>query len=113
MSERNQTIRSSEQDRERLRARLASESYDWSNDGLDCVVHAAQEAVFPRLPDQSIDLVFADPPYNLDKVFGAYRSRAMPLDEYEEWAACWLDEVRRVLRPTGTSAPPSERSWET
>lgn len=52
-------------------------------------------------PDQSVDLVFADPPYNLDKSYNSYedeRSR----EEYLAWCNAWLDEYIRILKPTGS-----------
>ncbi|MCS6907357.1 MAG: DNA methyltransferase [Anaerolineales bacterium] len=54
-----------------------------------------------QYPDQSVDLVFADPPYNLDKAYSQYedeRSR----EEYLEWCNSWLDEYVRILKPTGS-----------
>lgn len=52
-------------------------------------------------PDQSVDLVFADPPYNLDKSYNSYedeRSR----EEYLAWCNAWLDEYIRILKPNGS-----------
>ena len=56
---------------------------------------------FPLIPSSSIDLVFADPPYNLGKDFGNDSGR-MPEDEYVEWASKWIKEAARVLKPTGS-----------
>ena len=51
------------------------------------------------LPPESIDLVFADPPYNLKKAewdtFESQRS-------YIDWSMQWIEQVARILKPTGT-----------
>jgi len=57
-----------------------------------------------RLPDESIDLVFADPPYNIGKKFGDGKENGdnMAKEEYVIWCREWIDECMRVLKPTGT-----------
>jgi site-specific DNA-methyltransferase (adenine-specific) len=57
--------------------------------------------VLPTLKSRSVDTVFADPPFNLGKDYGArcpdYRSE----DEYLAWCKRWLGECARILRPGG------------
>lgn len=51
------------------------------------------------LPDASVDLVFADPPYNIKKAeWDSFSSQK----EYVEWSMEWIREARRVLKPTGS-----------
>lgn len=55
----------------------------------------------PTLPPDSVDCVFADPPFNLGKHYdGAGDARTD--DDYLAWARRWLDELVRVLRPGGS-----------
>ncbi len=67
-----------------------------------------------RLPDASIDLVFADPPYNLQLdgdllrpnntvVDGVHQSwdRFQSFADYDAFTRAWLGECRRVLKPNG------------
>lgn len=54
------------------------------------------------LPDQSVDLLFADPPYNLSKSFNQSSFRRMSLAEYESWLESWLEGLARVLKPTAS-----------
>ncbi|MEM4409407.1 MAG: DNA methyltransferase [Candidatus Caldarchaeum sp.] len=54
-----------------------------------------------KLPDESIDLAFADPPYNLDKPYGTYDDEK-DIQEYLRWCEAWLLEYVRVLRPSGS-----------
>ncbi|OKH38987.1 site-specific DNA-methyltransferase [[Phormidium ambiguum] IAM M-71] len=51
------------------------------------------------LPDDSVDLVFADPPFNLGKEYGEGVSDSMKVDQYLNWSQQWLDQSVRVLKP--------------
>lgn len=55
-----------------------------------------------KIPDKSIDLIFADPPYNIGKDFGNNKDKWNSTDEYVEWCKKWIDECFRVLKDTGT-----------
>lgn len=50
---------------------------------------------------ESVDIVIADPPYNIGKCFGNNYD-SMPLDEYITWTKKWLSEAFRILKKTGT-----------
>ncbi|MBE9019543.1 site-specific DNA-methyltransferase [Chroococcidiopsidales cyanobacterium LEGE 13417] len=54
------------------------------------------------LPDGAIDLVFADPPFNLGKEYGEGVSDCMEIDKYLSWSQQWLDESIRVLKDGGS-----------
>jgi site-specific DNA-methyltransferase (adenine-specific) len=57
--------------------------------------------VLATLPDNSCQIVIADPPYNIGKDFGNQSDKqAMP--EYLAWCKQWMQECLRVLRPNGT-----------
>jgi site-specific DNA-methyltransferase (adenine-specific) len=58
-------------------------------------------ALFQELPHGSLDMVFADPPFNLNKDYGPGISDAMRDHEYLEWSENWLSEAVRVLAPGG------------
>jgi DNA modification methylase len=59
--------------------------------------------VLATLPDHSVDFVFADPPYNLDKHYDRWDD-ALEAQEYLRWCDRWLSELNRVLKPGGTLA---------
>jgi site-specific DNA-methyltransferase (adenine-specific) len=56
---------------------------------------------FREIEDGSIDLVFADPPFNIGYDYDVYDDRR-DADHYIEWTRQWGLHVQRVLRPTGT-----------
>lgn len=47
------------------------------------------------IPDNSIQLIICDPPYNINV------ARWDSLHDYVDWAGQWLGEVQRVLKPSG------------
>ena len=50
---------------------------------------------------ETIDCIFADPPFNLNKEYGSRVNDLIPEDAYLEWAYQWADECTRLLRPGG------------
>ena len=68
-----------------------------------------------RLPSESVDLVFADPPYNLQldgELLRPNNTRVDGVDDdwdkfasfadYDQFSRAWLGECRRILKPDGT-----------
>lgn len=53
-------------------------------------------------PDASVDLVFADPPFNLGKEYGKGIDDSMEAEKYLHWSQQWLDESIRILKPGGS-----------
>ena len=58
--------------------------------------------LLPLIPNDSVDLVVADPPYNIDKRFKQIRFSSMSDQGYEEWLDSWLGELCRKLKDTGS-----------
>ena len=81
---------------------------------VDCVLEGDCLAELSRLPSASVDLVFADPPYNLQLdgdllrpnntvVDGVHQAwdRFASFADYDRFSRAWLGECRRVLKPDG------------
>ncbi len=51
------------------------------------------------LPDNFIDLLFIDPPYNIDKTFNLTSFKEMEPASYEKWLDSWLNKMVRMLKP--------------
>jgi modification methylase len=75
----------------------------------DCIV------AMSRLPAASVDMVFADPPYNLQLGGDLFRPEGGRVDavddewdkfssfaHYDHFTRAWLKEARRILKPNGT-----------
>jgi site-specific DNA-methyltransferase (adenine-specific) len=60
----------------------------------DCV------AGMREVPDGSIDLVFADPPFNIGYEYDEYDDR-MDSERYLSWSRDWMEQVHRILNAKG------------
>ena len=54
------------------------------------------------LPGESVDLAFADPPFNLSKSYSSKMDDNIPHPEYLDWCRAWATELVRVLKPGGS-----------
>lgn len=54
--------------------------------------------VLSYLPDQFVDLLIADPPYNLDKDYNGNGFRKMGDDDYREYTNLWISKVKHTLK---------------
>jgi len=68
---------------------------------LDRVIIGDCLEALANIPDESVDVCFADPPFNLDKKYSSY-SDQLPLEDYLDWCEKWLLELIRVTKPTGS-----------
>lgn len=54
------------------------------------------------LPDQFIDLLIVDPPYNLNKTFASSKFSKTSSESYEEWLSLWITKLKRCLKKTAS-----------
>lgn len=54
------------------------------------------------LPKEFVDLLFIDPPYNLNKKFSSVNFKEMKDDEYEKWIDSWLSKLIQILKPNAS-----------
>src|SRR3954468_11882452 len=82
---------------------------------LDTIIEEDCVAAMSRLPTASVDMVFADPPYNLQLGGNLFRPEGGLVDAvdddwdkfetfaaYDSFTRAWLKEARRILKPNGT-----------
>jgi len=82
---------------------------------LNCVLQDDCIEAMNALPEKSVDLVFADPPYNMQLKGELWRPNMTKVDavdddwdqfgsfqEYDAFTCKWLTSARRVLKDTGT-----------
>ncbi len=55
-----------------------------------------------NLPDSSVDCIFADPPFNLGKIYGNKVNDKLEKYDYLGWCYAWLEQCCRVLKPGGS-----------
>lgn len=100
---RNRTLTLSDEDKVRLRKKLLLLREPVSLDEVrDRTIHQDCHAALPLLPQRTVDLLFADPPYNIDKDFNGRRFSSRALDKYEEWLSAWLEKALLLLKETAT-----------
>jgi DNA modification methylase len=66
--------------------------------------------VLSKIPDNSVDFCFADPPYNLKKKYDHWND-AIESVEYFKWCDKWLTELARILKPGRTLAVANIPLW--
>jgi site-specific DNA-methyltransferase (adenine-specific) len=99
----NRTLTLSDEDLIRYKPVLAKLNSPATVDDLrDKLVCQDVFAALRNIPDQCVDLMFADPPYNLNKSFNDRKFRKTSIDEYAEWLDSWLAKTIRVLKPTAS-----------
>ena len=82
---------------------------------LDTIIQSDCVAAMNALPEASVDMIFADPPYNLQlggDLFRPEGSRVDAVDDdwdkfetfahYDDFSRAWLAAARRILKPNGT-----------
>lgn len=75
-------------------------------DKIDCLVNKTilgdMLEVCTMLPAKSVDLIIADPPYNLTKSFGETTFAKKKKTDYEEYTRRWLGLVKPLLKDNGS-----------
>lgn len=69
---------------------------------LDKTINGDFWQVRQFLPQHSVDLIIADPPYNLTKSFNGTVFSKKKDNEYEEYTRQWLGAVQPLLKETGS-----------
>lgn len=58
--------------------------------------------VLKSMKEKTVDLIFADAPYNIGKDFGNNSDKWETVQAYIDWCKAWIDESMRVLKDSGT-----------
>ena len=64
--------------------------------------HADCLDILPQIEEGTVDLIFADPPFNLKKEYANGRSDDLSISEYLNWSQKWIDECVIILKPGGS-----------
>lgn len=58
--------------------------------------------VLQQIPQNSIDLIIADPPYNLEKNFHGNKFKRMKNSDYEQYVETWISLLEPLLKENGS-----------
>ncbi|WP_163534766.1 DNA-methyltransferase [Helicobacter suis] len=67
---------------------------------LNQILHGDCLELFKKIPNNSIDCIFADPPFNLKKKYNSHKDK-LECSEYLQWCQEWISECLRVLKKGG------------
>lgn len=67
---------------------------------INQISHGDCLKLFKSIPNDSVDCVFADPPFNLNKKYNSHVDNLLDT-EYLEWCKLWINECLRVLKDNG------------
>ncbi len=65
------------------------------------IIHGDVLSALKEIQSESIDLIFADPPYNIGKDFDGLIEKWSE-EDFLTWCYEWIEDCFRVLKPTGT-----------
>ena len=71
-------------------------------DGHYLILGDVLEVLCSEIKDNSIDLIFADPPYNIGKNFNGFKDKWKVESDYLEWSYSWLNLCVKKLKHNGS-----------
>lgn len=74
---------------------------DFSNNN-GRIFHGDALEVLQQIPDESVDLIFVDPPYNIGKNFAGRKDKWKTDEDYLKWCYQWIDLCIRKMKPNGS-----------
>jgi len=99
----NRTLMLSEDDMDSFRKKLLFANSDLSiGNILNKTICCNLFDVLDRFPNDFVDLLVIDPPYNLDKDFGETTFSRMSDSEYLEYLDSWFPKILRTLKASGS-----------
>ena len=99
---RNRTIAITPGEATRLKSRIVSAKDVTSENCLGRTIHGDFSEVLKKMPQDSVDLLILDPPYNLYKKFGSARFSRLPVPDYTDWLETVIKQCLAVLKPSAT-----------
>jgi site-specific DNA-methyltransferase (adenine-specific) len=99
----NRTINISEKEISVYKKEFMKLSNSCSVKDISCrIINQDLYEVINFLPDKFVDLLFIDPPYNLNKKFSSINFKEMKDDDYESWTDSWLSKLVKILKPNAS-----------
>lgn len=105
---RNRTIRLTDEEREEFKKNLIRINHPILPLVIENkIINQNLFDVIDYLPEKFVDLLFIDPPYNLDKDFSITQNnknyfKALKPDEYKDWFERWFVRLLKILKPNAS-----------
>lgn len=97
----NRTISLSAEEQEKYLA-YCGDVLSISGDCVDRVILGDALEAMAAMKENTVDLLIADPPYNLNKRYGSGRFARLSDEDYAAFTERWLDAALRLLKPTAS-----------
>ncbi len=94
---RNKTIRVEDLNVEELYKLVIKDFSDISS-MMNTTIHWDSIELLKKIPDNSVDLIITDPPYNLTKDYAWTKFKSSTNELYEEWLELWMSELKRIAK---------------
>lgn len=65
------------------------------------IINGDSLEIMKEIPDNSLDMTFADPPFNLKKSYEFYADDK-EISEYLNWCKKWLHRMVEITKPSGS-----------
>ena len=79
-----------------------NKKFEYSKNNNHIVVLGDSIEIMKNMNKSTVDLIFADEPYNIGKDFGNNKDTWKSTKEYIEWNKTWIKEAMRILKDNGT-----------
>lgn len=100
---RNRTVTLNKEDILQLQTRLIKNISNFRAENLENkTINQDLFKILDVLPANFVDLLFVDPPYNLNKEFNSSKFKEMSSGQYEIWIDSWLNPLRKILKSTAS-----------
>lgn len=99
----NRTLALTEAERKELAQRLRTlHQAVQPGDILNTIIWQDALEALGYLPENWVDLLIVDPPYNLTKDFNGTTFHRQENQVYVDWLECWIGQIKRLLKPTAS-----------
>lgn len=99
---RNKTLSLDEDEINKYLKRCLTSEEELKHDFIDKTVWGDTFNMLKFLPSSFVDLLIADPPYNLQKTYSEDTFKKMNQNDYTDYTRKWLSEVKHTLKDTAS-----------
>ena len=96
---RNKTITLTSSQEKKYAARAEVDLQKITKNYSNKIIWADTMEALAQLPENIVDLMIVDPPYNLTKNFASTTFRQTDINSYQKWLDAWLKQTCRLLKP--------------